>query len=73
VSTNIDERFLDRWHDSQRRQKAMRDHLAQSRVEVDGFEARTLNLIADAFATPPPSQVMRSSLASTSAFMSDDR
>lgn len=73
VSTNIDERFLGRWQDSQRRQKAMRDYLAQSELEVAGFEARTLNLIADAFATHLPERGMRSSLANTASFMSDDR
>jgi hypothetical protein len=73
VSENVDARFLGRWHESQRRQEAMRKYLAQSELLPDSFEGKTLDLIAEALLTAPSEQHSRSPVVRTAAFMSDDR
>lgn len=73
MNGNIDQRLLGHWHDSQRRQRSMREYLAKSALDVGGFEGKTLNLIAEAFTRPLPERAVRSSAATMSAFTADDR
>lgn len=73
MSNNVDARFLGHWQVSQRRQQAMRKYLALSALGVASFDAKTLDLIADAFPIPPAEQHGRSTMARTASLMSDDR
>ena len=50
----------------------MRNYLDRSALHADGFEGRTLDLIADAFMLQDTARG-RSPLAGTAALMSDDR
>jgi hypothetical protein len=52
MSTNLDERLLGRWIESQHRQKQVRARLANSSLPVERFENWALDLIADALSAP---------------------
>jgi hypothetical protein len=54
VSTNVDERLLCRWEESQHRQQMVRTVLARSSLSVDRFEGWALELIADALSARHP-------------------
>jgi hypothetical protein len=51
MSTNVDDRLLGRWLESQHRQERTRDRLARSSLPVEQFEDWALDLIADALST----------------------
>ncbi len=73
MGENVDARFLGHWHESQRRQEAMRTYLARSELRPESFEGKTLDLIAETLLVPPSEQHGRSPVVRTAAFMSDDR
>ena len=72
MSAKVDDRFLDHWQDSQRKQRAMREYLTRSSLRPETFEPRTLDLIAEAFKPRSPERT-GPSFAGTAALLSDDR
>ena len=48
VTTNLDDRLLLRWQESQHRQRVMRSRLESSSLPPERFEGWALELIADA-------------------------
>jgi hypothetical protein len=48
VTTNLDDRLLLQWQESQHRQQMMRRRLERSSLPVERFEGWALELIADA-------------------------
>ena len=74
MSSNLDDRLLRHWEQSQHRQQVMRQRLDRSSLPLDRFEAWALELIEEALSDPYPEEERALALVvPASGLQADDR
>jgi hypothetical protein len=72
VQSNVDERLLGRWQESQQRQKVIRRYFERSSLPLDRFESRALELIGDALLPPRRGEERTRTSANVAGVARDD-
>jgi hypothetical protein len=73
MSNNVDDRLVQHWLESQRRQQGARSRLASSSLPTERFEGWALDLIADALSAPETTPTERAPLTRAPGLVLDIR